>query len=338
MNSIPTTMKAAVARRYGKPTVVKIEQVPTPSPGPGEILVRVRATTLNRTDCGYRAGTPFIIRFWGGLRRPKNPIWGTEFAGDVAALGEGASQFAVGDRIAGWCDGTFGAHAEYLVIKETRLIVPIPPGRSYAEAAPSVEGALYSLGMLRKAKIGPGKDVLVYGATGAIGSAAVQLAKDLGARVTAVGPTAHLDMVKDLGPDRVVDYQKERWTRDSQRYDLILDAVGKSGFFRTRRLLKKKGLYTASDVRGSHVPFLAVPVILVWVVTAMLFKLWPGRKMIFVVPHKDPEGIRYLKEFIASGRYRPVLDEHRYRLDQIVEAYRFVETGKKVGSVVVEVG
>jgi len=330
-------MKAAVARRYGKPERVKIEQVPTPSPGPGEILVRVRATTLNRTDCGYRAGTPFIIRFWGGLRRPRNPIWGTEFAGDVVALGEGASRFSVGDRVAGWVDGTFGAHAEYVALKETRLVVPIPSERSYVEAAPSIEGALYSLGMLRKAKIGPGKDVLVYGATGAIGSAAVQLAKDLGARVTAVGPTANLEVVKRLGPDRVVDYQKERWTRDSQRYDLVLDAVGKAGFLRTRRLLKKKGLYTASDVRGSHVPFLAVPVILVWVVTALLFKLWPGRKMIFVVPHKDPEGIKYLKEFVASGRYRPLLDEHRYSLDQIVEAYRFVETGQKVGNVVIEV-
>ncbi len=338
MNPIPPTMKAAVARRYGKPERVQIEQVPTPSPGPGELLVRVRATTLNRTDCGYRRGKPFIIRFWGGLRRPRNPIWGTEFAGDVAALGEGASRFAVGDRIAGWCDGTFGAHAEYVAIKETRLIVPIPAGRSYAEAAPSTEGALYSLGVLRKAKIGPDSDVMVYGATGAIGSAAVQVAKDLGARVTAVGPTAHLEMIKGLGPDRVIDYQTEDFTRDQQRYDLVLDAVAKSSFWKTRRLLKKKGIYTATDVRGSQLPVLALPVIVGWVVMmALFFKLSPGRKMMFVIPTKDPEGIRYLKEFIASGRFRPVLDR-TYPLDQIVDAYRFVETGQKVGNVVIEVG
>ena len=336
MNPIPPTMKAAVSRRYGPPEVVQVEQVPTPSPGPGELLVRVRATTVNRTDCGYRGGKPFIIRFFSGVRRPRKPVWGTEFAGDVAALGEGASRFAVGDRITGWCEGTFGAHAEYLVVKEDRLIVLIPEGRSYAEAAPSTEGSHYALGMLRKAGIGPDKDVLVYGATGAIGSAAVQLAKDLGARVTAVGPTAHLEMVKGLGPDRVIDYQTEDFTRDQQRYDLVLDAVAKSSFRRTRRLLKKKGVYTATDIRGSQLPFLGVPIILGWMVAALLFKLSPGRKMIFVFPYKDPEAIRYLKEFIASGRFRPVLDR-TYPLDQIVEAYRFVETGQKLGNVVIAV-
>ena len=337
MTLVPDRMKAAVSRRYGKPAVVQIEEIATPSPGPGQLLVRVRASTLNRTDCGYRSGKPFLIRFFGGLRRPKALVWGTEFAGDVVALGDGATRFAIGDRVCGYCEGTFGAHAEYLVVAENRLIVPIPAGRSYAEAAPSVEGSHYALGMLRKSGIGPGKDVLVYGATGAIGSAAVQIAKDLGARVTAVGPTAHLDMVKGLGPDRVVDYQTEDFTRDQQRYDLVLDAVGKSSFWRTRRLLKKKGIYTATDHKWGHLPFLGIPVILGWIVMALLFKLSPGRKMIFVVPHKDPEGVRYLKDFIASGRFRPVLDR-TYPLDQIVEAYRFVETGQKVGNVVIAVG
>lgn len=336
MTAIPPTMKAAVSRRYGKPDVVHIEEIPTPSPGPGEMLVRAHATTVNRTDCGYRGGKPFLIRFFGGLRDPRNPVWGTEFAGEVVALGDGTTKFAVGDRIAGWCDGVFGTHAEYVVVKETRLIVPIPEGRSYVEAAPSVEGALYALGSMRRAGIGPDKDVMVYGATGAIGSAAVQMAKDLGARVTAVGPTTHMDMVRSLGPDRVIDYQKENFTRDTQRYDLVFDAVGKSSFWRTRRLLKKKGIYTATDTRGSHLPFLATPIILVWMLTGLLVKLWPGRKMVFVVPRKDPEGIRYLKDFIASGRFRPVLDR-TFRLDQIVEAYKFVETGTKVGNVVIEV-
>jgi NADPH:quinone reductase-like Zn-dependent oxidoreductase len=334
---IPPTMRAAVSRRYGKPEVVHIEEIPTPSPGAGEMLVRVRATTLNRTDCGYRGGKPFLIRFFGGIRRPRSPVWGTEFAGDVVALGEGATRFAVGDRVAGWCDGTFGAHAEYVTVKENRLIVPIPDGRSYLEAAPSTEGSLYAMGMLRMAHVGPGSDVMVYGATGAIGSAAVQMAKDLGARVTAVGPTAHMDMVRSLGPDRVIDYQTEDFTRDTQRYDLVLDAVGKSSFRKTRRLLKKKGIFTATDARAAHIPFLGTPIIVAWMLIALLFRLSPGRKLVLALPRKDPEGIKYLKDFIASGRFRPVLDR-TYPLDQIVEAYRFVETGQKVGNVVIQVG
>jgi NADPH:quinone reductase-like Zn-dependent oxidoreductase len=335
--SLPTRIKAAVSRRYGPPEVVHTEEIDTPLPGDDELLVEIRATTVNRTDCGYRSGKPFMIRFFSGLRRPKTRVCGTEFAGVVAAVGPAVTRFQVGARVCGYCEGTFGAHAEYLTICETRLVVPIPEGRSFEQAAPSTEGSHYALSILRKVEVGPGSDVLVYGATGAIGSAAVQIAKDLGARVTAVCGTRHLEMVKGLGADRVVDHQTEDFTKDPQKYDLVLDAVGKSSFFRCRRLLKAKGAYCATDRPWAYKPFLFVPVFIGWLGQVAITRLFRGRRVVFVVPHKDPEGIRYLKGLIESGKFRPVLDEHRYTLDEIAEAYRFVETGQKIGNVVITV-
>jgi len=333
----PPRMKAAVSRRYGPPKVVHTEEVDTPIPGDNELLVGIRATTVNRTDCGYRSGKPFMIRFFGGWRRPKTLVWGSEFAGVVAAVGPAVTRFRVGDRVCGYCEGTFGAHAEYMAIRETRLVVPIPEGRSFEQAAPSTEGSHYALSFFRKVGLGPGSDLLVYGATGAIGSAAVQIAKDLGARVTAVCGTKHLALVKGLGADRVVDYQTEDFTKDQQKYDLVLDAVGKSSFFRCRRLLKPKGVYSATDRPWAYKHFLFIPVLIGWLAQVAITHLFRGRRVVFVVPHKDPEGIKYLKGLIESGKFKPVLDEHRYTLDQIVEAYRFVETGQKIGNVVITV-
>lgn len=319
-------MRAAVRTTYGPPEVVSIEDVAEPVPGDGELLVRVRATTVNRTDCGYRGGTPFIIRFLSGLPRPKVAVLGTEFAGEVEAVGAGVSRFQAGDRVAGYCEGTFGAHAEKMTVAERRLIARIPEDRSFEEAAPSTEGSHYALSFLRRAGMKEGDDVLVYGATGAIGSAAVQLAKSMGLRVTAVCRTEHLELVRGLGADRVVDYTVEDWTRDDQRYDLVIDAVGKSSFLRCRRLLKPKGIYTSSDVgRFWHGPLLA-----------LLGPLSPGRKLMFVVPHRDPEGIRYLTGLIESGEFTPVIDR-MYPLEQIVEAYRHAESGEKIGNIVITV-
>jgi NADPH:quinone reductase-like Zn-dependent oxidoreductase len=320
-------MKAAVSTKYGPPEVVRIEDVDVPTPGAGELLVKVRATTVNRTDCGYRGGTPFPIRFFSGLRRPKAAVLGTEFAGVIEAVGDEVTTFAVGDRVAGYCEGTFGAHAEYMTIAANRLLIArIPPERTFAEAAPSTEGSHYALGFLRRAEVVPGQKVLVNGATGAIGSAAVQLAKSLGLEVTAVCGTAHVDLVKSLGADRVVDYESEDFTKDEERYDLVIDAVGKSSFRRCRKLLEPRGIYTSSDVGFMwHGPILA-----------LLTPLFRRRKLMFVVPRRDPEGIRYLKGLIESGEFTPVVDRI-YPLDEIVGAYRYVETGRKIGNVVIDV-
>jgi NADPH:quinone reductase-like Zn-dependent oxidoreductase len=319
-------MKAAVRTRYGTPDVVRIEELPRPTPGDDELLVRVRATTVNRTDCGYRGGKPFLLRFFSGLARPKVAVLGTEFAGEVTAVGSGVTSFAIGDRVCGYCEGTFGAHAEYMTIQANRLIATIPPGSTFEAAAPSTEGSHYALGNLRNAGVRSGHDVLIYGATGAIGSAAVQIAKSLGARVTAVCGTDHATLIKGLGADKVIDYQTEDFTRDEQEYDLVLDAVGKSSFGRCRRLLKPGGIYISADLgRLAQNPILA-----------LVTPLFRRRRVMFPTPKRDPEAVRYLRGLIESGAFRPVIDRH-YRLDQIVEAYRYVETGQKIGNVVIVV-
>ena len=319
-------MKAAVSTSYGPPQVVRLQEVDKPTAGDDELLIKVRATTVNRTDCGYRGGTPLLIRLFSGLRRPKATMLGTEFAGEVEAVGAEVTSHRPGDRVCGYCEGTFGAHAEYMTIRANRLIARIPGDSSFEEAAPSTEGSHYALGMLRRAGIQEGDEVLIYGATGAIGSAAVQIAKSLGAHVTAVCGTAHVALVEGLGADRVVDYQTTDFTTDEQKYNLGLDAVGKSSVRRCRRLLEPSGIYTSSDVGLFwHGPMLA-----------LITPLFRGRKLIFVVPRDDPEAIRYLVGLIESGEFKPVIDR-RYPLDQIVEAYQYVETGQKVGNVVITV-
>jgi NADPH:quinone reductase-like Zn-dependent oxidoreductase len=326
-------MKAAVHTSYGPPDVVRLAEVDKPTAKDNQVLVRVHATTVNRTDCGFRAGKPFIVRFFTGLVRPRVTVLGNEFAGDVEAVGSGVTSFKVGDRVFGYSGlqhgSRFGAHAEYLAMAEDGSVATIPTNVTYEQAAASTEGAHYALSMIRTAKIQRGHDVLVYGATGAIGSAAVQLLKSLGAHVTAVCGTEHVELVRGLGADRVVDYTAEDFTRDEQRYDVVLDAVGKSSFFRCRRLLKPGGTYLSSDGGPLNQN-------LVLVLITPLVGVFGGKKVLFRVPRDDQEMVRYFKELIESGAFKPVIDR-RYRLDQIVEAYRYVETGQKIGNVVISV-
>lgn len=319
-------MKAAVRTRYGPPEVVRISEVDTPTAKDNEMLSRVHATTVNRTDCGYRAGKPFILRFFTGVVRPRATVLGTEFAGEVEAVGGGVTSFEVGDRIFGYNEGPFGAHAEYVVMPEDGRLATMPANLTYEEAAPGTEGSHYALGLIKVAKIRSGQDVLVYGATGAIGSAAVQLLNCLGARVTAVCDAKSVELVRRLGADRVIDYTAQDFTKDDQDYDVVLDAVGKSTFGRCRRLLKSRGIYVSTDA-GPLVQNVILPLI-----TALL----RGKKVIFPLPKNDPGWVRHFKELMESGKFKPVIDR-RYSLDQIVEAYRYVETGQKIGNVVITV-
>jgi NADPH:quinone reductase-like Zn-dependent oxidoreductase len=320
-------MRAAVRTSYCPPDVGRVAEVDKPAARDGEVLVRVHATTVNRTDCGVRAARPFFYRLFIGLTRPRVTVLGTEFAGEVEAVGAGVTSFEVGDRVFGFEGARFGAHAEYLAMPETGLLATIPADLSYEQAAPSSEGSQYALSLIRNAKVGRGQDVLVYGATGAIGSAAVQLLKHLGANVTAVCGTEHVDLVKGLGADRVVDYTAEDFTRDEQTYDVVLDAVGKSSFGRCRRLLRPRGVYLSTDLGPlSQNPFLA-----------LLTPLFGRRRVMFPIPKRaDRELARDLRELVESGAFRPLVDR-RYPLDQIVEAYRYVESGRKVGNVVIVV-
>jgi NADPH:quinone reductase-like Zn-dependent oxidoreductase len=319
-------MKAAVHTRYGPPDVVRVSEVEQPAPKDNELLVRVHATTVNRTDCGLRAAEPFFVRLFTGLTRPRVTVLGNEFAGEVEAVGRGVTSFEVGDRVFGFNGSTLGGHAEYLVTPEGGLVATIPGGLTFEEAAPGTEGSHYALTMIRRSRIHEGQDVLVNGATGAIGSAAVQLLKHLGARVTAVCGTEHVELVRGLGADRVIDYTAEDFTKGEQTYDVVLDAVGKSSFGRCRRLLRPRGIYLSSDLG----PLSQNPIL------ALVTPLTGGKRVMFPIPIEDQEMVRQLRGLLESGEFRPLIDR-RYRLDQIVEAYRYVEAGQKVGNVVISV-
>jgi NADPH:quinone reductase-like Zn-dependent oxidoreductase len=233
-------MKAVIHTRYGPPEVLQLAEVPKPIPKENEVLIKVYATTVNRTDCGFRSAEYFISRFFSGLFRPKKQVLGNEFAGEIAEIGKSVTQFQPSDKVFGYNDITFGAHAQFLVIPEKGTLATIPPGLTFEEAAPISEGGHYALCDIRAAKVSAGQKVLVNGATGAIGSAAVQLCCYLGAEVTAVCAGSKIELVKSLGAKTVIDYEKEDFTLVNEKFDFIFDAVGKSSFGKCRPLLKDK--------------------------------------------------------------------------------------------------
>ena len=234
-------MKAAVYKKYGPPEVVKLEEVEKPTPRSNEVLVKVYAATVNRTDCGFRSAEYFVSRFFSGLFKPKYRILGNEFAGIIEAIGKDVKLLNAGDKVFGYNDTKFGAHAEYLTIAETDAITTIPDGVTFEQAAPITEGAHYALCDIRAAKIKSGNNVMIYGASGAIGSAAVQLVKYFGATVTAVCNTQNVEVVRSLGADQVIDYLTQDFTKTDQKFDFIFDAVGKSSFRQCKPLLRNKG-------------------------------------------------------------------------------------------------
>jgi NADPH:quinone reductase-like Zn-dependent oxidoreductase len=318
-------VRAAAHDRYGPPEVVSVRDVPVPSILPDELLVEVHATTVNRTDCHYRSASPFPMRLFTGLVRPKPRIWGCEFAGKVAQVGDTASGFSVGDRVFGYVEGRFGAHAEYLAIKADRLVTKIPEHCSYAEAAPMTEATHYALSHLDLADVSSGTEVLVYGASGGIGAAAVQLAKSAGAKVTAVCGTDGIEMVTSLGPDRVVDYTTTDFTADDARYDVVFDAWGMLSFRRCTRIMKPRCTYMSTGP-GPHLQNLVLPI------TTM----FSSRRSRFRPPRFDRATLDRFAQMLGSGELRAPIDRG-YPLERIVDAYRFVESGRKLGNVVIEV-
>lgn len=320
-------MRAAVNTTYGSPSVVSVQEIAKPHAGPNDVIVKVKIATVNRTDCGFRSATPFIVRGFSGLLKPKHTVLGAEFAGVVDSVGSDVTNFSVGERVFGYSEFEFGAHAEYLRMKADSSIATIPDNLTFEQAAPSTEAAHYALACIRKAKIKKGQDVLVYGATGAIGTAAVQLLKSVGATVTAVCDTDTVDLVSQLGADRVIDRFTEDFTKDTSRYDVVFDAVGKSSFGKTRHLLRPNGIYVTTDLgTGAQNPILSL-------VTPLF-----GRKkaMLPLPPKFTQELMGTFQELTGSGQFAAVIDR-RYPLDQIVEAYEYVEEGKKVGNVLIVV-
>ena len=302
-------------------------EVVKPTPTANQLLVKVRATTVNQTDAHYRSGTPWLMRpLVSGLPRPKVKVLGCEFAGQVEATGSAVASFHPGQRVFGYVEGPFGGHAEYLVVQEDGNVAVVPDRVSDEQAAAATEGSHYALSCLRATGVAAGHHVLVYGATGAIGSAAVQLLKVIGARVTAVCATPNVELVRDLGADKVVDYLTADFTVDDLRYDVVLDAAGKSTYGRCRQLLKPRGRYTSTGSGPAYQNALLL------VVTAPS----RGKKVVFGYPRISQATVSYLGELMKSGQFTPVIDR-RYPLDQIVEAYRYVETHQKIGNVVLVV-
>jgi NADPH:quinone reductase-like Zn-dependent oxidoreductase len=321
-------MKAAVITHYGSPDVVKIRQAPKPRPEAGEVLIRVHATTVNRTDCGELRPHPFLARLFYGLRRPKRTIFGMDFAGEVEAVGAGVMSFKPSDRVFGMCPSrNNGAHAEYVCVPEKGPIASMPAGTRFDEAV-VCEGAFYADTCLKRFHLKPGHKILIYGASGAIGTAAVQLAKSYGAAVTAVVATRHLDLIKSLGADRAIDYTTEDFTQIGDRFDFFLDAVGKANFFRCRRLLKPDGAFAATDGGPG------------WQNLPLAIWSWAagsGRVSIPVPERGSGHAfVDFLKGCMEAGQFRAVVDR-KYSIDSIADAYRYVETGQKVGIVVINV-
>jgi NADPH:quinone reductase-like Zn-dependent oxidoreductase len=318
-------MRAIVVDRYGPPDVQRLEEVKRPVPKEDEVLIKIHATTVTRTDCGIREAKPFFIRFFFGLRRPKQRILGTELAGEIEAVGAAVTNFAVGDHVFGSTAAfTTGAHAEFVCLRESGPLAHKPVGMTFEEAAAVTDGAILALMCLESVHPKSGQAILVYGASGAIGTAGVQLAKHFGADVTAVCNTKNLELVRSLGAGRVIDYTQEDFTNGSQTYDVIFDAVGKLSFSRCKGSLKRGGAYVATD--GLRNIFLA---------------LWTSRigdkKVLFPIPpHYTQESVLLIKKLVEAGKFRAVIDRC-YPLEDVVEATRYVETEQKTGNVVLTV-
>lgn len=318
-------MKAAIYKDYGSPDVVSVVQIETPKPNDNELLIKVHATTVNRTDCGFRSAEYFISRFFSGLFKPKYQVLGCEFAGEVVEIGKSVTLFAVGDRVFGFNDTKFGSHAEFIVLSENDSIAIIPSILDYFDAAAITEGAHYALCDIRAAGVVAGQKVLINGATGGIGSAAVQIVKSLGAEVTAVCDTRNVEMVKSIGADIVIDYFKDDFTKCNDQFDFVFDAVGKSTFAKCKPLLKNGGVYASTELGpGWQNPFLAI-----------ITQFVGNKKVLFPIPSINKLDVEYLKLLVENKKFKPVIDRV-YNLDQIVEAYRYVETGQKIGNVIVK--
>lgn len=322
-------MKAALWDKYGPPEVIYLGEAPKPEPKSKELLVRVHATTVNRNDCGFRSATPAIIRLFAGITRPRIPILGTEFSGVVEAVGSDVSNFKIGDEVFGRkSDERAGCHAEYLTIREDRAVALKPTNMTFEQAAAIPDGAMLATGYLKTVDPETKPRMLVNGASGSIGSAGVQLARAAGFKyIAAVCKTESIPQIEALGPDRIIDYKKEDFTAMDDTYDVIFDAVGKSAWSRCKHLINDGGVYMSSELGdGIENPLLAIKT-----------KLMGGKKRVyFPLPSYKKEVLLHAKQLAEAGQYTPVVDRV-VPLEEIVEAYKYVETFEKIGNVVVRV-
>lgn len=318
-------MKAAVRSKYGLPDVLTIKELEIPVPKDNELLIRVYASTANRSDYHVLTGRPFMMRFFTGLFKPKSAVTGTDFAGQIKAAGLGVSSFKVGDKVMGFGGALgYGSHAQYFILPETKAIkttVTIPYNLTYGQAAACLEGAFYAFSGLNSLNPKAGQKALVYGATGAIGSSYVQFLKYYGVYITAVCSAEQDELIRSLGADKVIDYKTQDFTKDTEQYDYVFDAIGRSTFAKCKRLLNKNGMYIPSN--GLENIFL-IPIT----------RLLGGKKVVFPATNNIKAGLTFIKDLVEKGNFRPLIDR-KYPIDKIAEAFRYVATGQKIGNVII---
>lgn len=319
-------MKAVIHPKYGAPEVLQLKEVKEPVCKDNEVMVKVYAATVNRTDCAMLRAKPFIMRFYTGLFNPKSPVPGTDFAGEIVSLGSKVSSFKIGDRVFGFADMGLGSHAEYMTIREDEALDIIPENINYKQAAASIEGAHYAVNFFNKVELEPGQRVLINGATGAIGSAALQIAKYYGAKVDAVCEGKNRELVKSLGADVIYDYNSEDFTKSNEKYDYIFDAVGKSSFGKCKKILCPGGIYISSELgKNSENIFYS-----------LFTPIFGNKKVKFPFPTDRPRSVRFIKKLMADGKFEPIIDRE-YPIEEIIKAFKYVETGQKLGNVVINI-
>jgi len=325
-------MKAIIYTNYGSPDVLHLGEVPKPEPKRNEICIEVKATSVNRTDCANLTAKPFIMRFALGLFKPKKQILGTEFAGVVNSIGSDVKSYKISDKVFGFYDGILSSYAEYFCISEEMGMATMPKNTSYVQAAVSIEGAHYAYNMINKVNLKKGDKVLVNGASGGIGTATVQLLKFYGAHITAVTNTKNIDLVQSLGAEKVIDYTKEDFTTDDEKYEFVFDTVGKSTFGKCKKLMKPGGVYISSEL-GPMIQNVYYSII-----TALLGQIpgQAGKQVKFPYPPNIKRSVLLIKGLIEDGKYQSVIDRS-YSLEEIPEAFSYVLKGQKTGNVVINV-
>jgi len=319
-------MKVAIYQKYGDPEVTKIVDLETPKIKPNEVLVKIHFTTLNRTDCGFRTGKPLVVRLFSGLRTPKYQVLGSEYAGEVIKVGDQVQSFAVGDKVFGLSQKRFGSHAEYISVPEEDPITKMPEGFSMKQCAGIMDGFFLSFTYVKKINFHPGIKILINGATGSIGSAAVQLCKYFKADITAVCRAKDFELVKSLGARRCIDYTTTTFESDSEKYDYIIDAVGKSTFSRCKPLLTERGVYFSTELG----PYWQNTYLPLWT------SLFSKKRMMFPLPVESKSDVMLASKLLLNGSFQPVIDRV-YPLEEIVAATKYVESEEKVGNVLIKV-
>jgi len=320
-------MKAVVYCDYGPPEVLKLEEIEKPTPADDEVLVRVRAASVNPLDWHYMRGSPYFMRLGAGLRKPKVIRLGVDYAGTVEAVGSKVTRFRPGDEVFG---GRTGAFAQYVSVRESRAVAPKPPNVTFEQAASVPIAAITALQALRdQGKVQPGQKVLINGASGGVGTFAVQIAKSLGAEVTGVCSTRNVEMVRSLGADRVIDYTKEDFTKDAARYDVILDNVGNHGLLESLHVLNPKGKYVmVGGPKGTWIDPLPRAA------SALVLSRFVSQDVLMFVAKLNQADLTFLGNLMQAGKVKPVV-ERQYDLSQLREAIGYLEAGHARGKVVV---